>query len=141
MVGAHAKACAAWPVSHCLPRLRLVLGGAKAASSYLFWHTRGVAQPTACCGQGALREAGVTVLGGPRASQLLGLKPAPGARVEYGCNTLTLELVAGLDEAIEHIHAQGSGHTEAIVTGAGGCAVVCALRRCCDWSHMGHVGV
>ena len=59
------------------------------------------------------------MLGGPRAVKELGLAPAPGPRVEYGCNTLTLELVAGADEAVDHIHAHGSGHTEAIVTGAG----------------------
>jgi len=58
------------------------------------------------------------VLGGDRAAPRMGLGPAPSARIEYGANTLTLELVAGLDEAVEHIHANGSGHTESIITGA-----------------------
>ena len=65
-----------------------------------------------------MHSAGVTVLGGERAAAELGLRAAPSARHEYGCNTLTLELVSGIDEAVEHIHANGSGHTEAIVTGA-----------------------
>ena len=58
------------------------------------------------------------MLGGDRAAPRMGLGPAPSARIEYGANTLTLELVAGLDEAVDHIHAHGSGHTEAIITGA-----------------------
>lgn len=39
-------------------------------------------------------------------------------RHEYGEAALTLELVDSMDEAIDHIHAHGSGHTEAIITGA-----------------------
>ena len=38
-------------------------------------------------------------------------------RHEYGEAELTLELVEGMDEAIDHLHANGSGHTECIVTG------------------------
>ena len=38
-------------------------------------------------------------------------------RHEYGEAALTLELVDSMDEAIDHIHAHGSGHTEAIITG------------------------
>ena len=91
-------------------------------ASHQRWHTRCMRHVhvprTVCCLQGALCDAGVTILGGPRASEQLKLPPAPGPRVEYGCNTLTLELVPSLDEAIDHIHAHGSGHTEAIVTGA-----------------------
>lgn len=71
------------------------------------------------CGvQAALREAGISVLGGDRAAPRMGLGPAPSARIEYGSNTLTLELVSSMDEAIDHIHAHGSSHTEAIITGA-----------------------
>ena len=58
------------------------------------------------------------MLGGDRAAPRMGLGPAPSARIEYGANTLTLELVASMDEAIDHIHAHGSSHTEAIITGA-----------------------
>jgi gamma-glutamyl phosphate reductase len=42
--------------------------------------------------------------------------------IEYGDETLCVELVASLDDAIEHINAHGSGHTEAIVTTSGAAA-------------------
>lgn len=74
-----------------------------------------------CDAQAALREAGISVLGGDRAAPRMGLGPAPSARIEYGSNTLTLELVSSMDEAIDHIHAHGSSHTEAIITGATHC--------------------
>lgn len=38
-------------------------------------------------------------------------------RHEYGEAEVTLELVESMDEAIDHLHAHGSGHTECIVTG------------------------
>lgn len=65
---------------------------------------------------GALRAAGVTLHGGDRAAPALGLPPAPAPRHEYSSLDVTIELVSGLDEAIDHIHAHGSGHTEAVVT-------------------------
>lgn len=65
---------------------------------------------------GALRAAGVALHAGPRAARELGLPPAPAARHEYGSLDVTIELVSGLDEAVDHIHAHGSGHTECIVT-------------------------
>jgi delta-1-pyrroline-5-carboxylate synthetase len=64
----------------------------------------------------ALTAAGVTVHGGDRAAAALGLPPAPSARHEYSSLDVTIELVSGLDEAIEHIHTNGSGHTESIIT-------------------------
>lgn len=67
--------------------------------------------------QTALREAGVTMHGGQRSTEALGLSPAPSDRHEYGTPALTLELVDNMDEAIAHIHAHGSSHTECIVTG------------------------
>ena len=39
------------------------------------------------------------------------------SRHEYGEPELTLELVDSMEEAISHLHAHGSGHTECIVTG------------------------
>jgi glutamate-5-semialdehyde dehydrogenase len=36
--------------------------------------------------------------------------------MEYLAPILSIRIVAGLDEAIEHIHRHGSGHTDAIVT-------------------------
>ena len=35
---------------------------------------------------------------------------------EYGALTLAVRVVAGMDEALDHIHRYGSAHTEAIVT-------------------------
>jgi gamma-glutamyl phosphate reductase len=64
----------------------------------------------------ALRQAGVTLHGGPRAVSELGLPPAPAPRHEYGTLDLSVELVGGVREAIEHIHANGSGHTECVIT-------------------------
>jgi glutamate-5-semialdehyde dehydrogenase len=37
-------------------------------------------------------------------------------RAEYGDLTLAIRVVHDLDEAIDHIHGYGSGHTDAIVT-------------------------
>jgi delta-1-pyrroline-5-carboxylate synthetase len=64
----------------------------------------------------ALQDAGVTIHGGEKASTILSLPVAPSARVEWGTLDVTVELVGGLDEAIDHIHANGSGHTECIIT-------------------------
>ena len=68
----------------------------------------------------SLAPAGVTVHGGERAAAALGLPPAPSLHHEYSSLDVTLELVGSLEEAIQHIHAHGSGHTECIVTGGGG---------------------
>ena len=68
--------------------------------------------------QKQLDEAGITVLGGQEAVKEIGnLKQAPSPKHEYGNRTLTLEIVRSLDEAVDHIHSFGSGHTEAIITG------------------------
>lgn len=64
----------------------------------------------------ALQHAGVTVHGGEKASTILSLPAAPSARIEWGTLDVTVELVGGLDEAIDHIHTNGSGHTECIIT-------------------------
>lgn len=67
--------------------------------------------------QGELRENDIQIFGGEKAAHQLGLPKAPAAKHEYGEKSLTLELVDGLDEAIDHIHEFGSSHTECIVTG------------------------
>lgn len=67
----------------------------------------------------ALKDAGVTLHGGERAVAELGLSPAPSVRHEYSSLDVTIELVSSMDEAIDHIHANGSGHTESIITGDG----------------------
>jgi gamma-glutamyl phosphate reductase len=46
----------------------------------------------------------------------LGLPAAPAARHEYSSLGVTLETVEALQQAIDHIHAYGSGHTESIIT-------------------------
>jgi len=86
-------------------------------------------------------SASLQVYGGERVVALLGLPPAPSARHEYSTKEVTLEVVADLGEAVDHIHTNGSGHTEVIVTsdaaGAGrwagsarpGCACTCVRRR------------
>lgn len=66
--------------------------------------------------------------GGEKSAQILNLPPAPSVHHEYGSLALTLELVDSLDEAIDHIHAHGSAHTESIVTGrAARCFCGCFL--------------
>ena len=64
----------------------------------------------------ALREKGVKLYGGERASKALGLPLAPAAKHEYGDLEITLEIVESQDQAIDFIHTNGSGHTEAILT-------------------------
>jgi delta-1-pyrroline-5-carboxylate synthetase len=44
------------------------------------------------------------------------LPPAPSGRHEYSSLDVTLEVVPDMAAAIDHIHANGSGHTESIVT-------------------------
>ncbi|CAB9527522.1 Gamma-glutamyl phosphate reductase [Seminavis robusta] len=64
----------------------------------------------------ALRAAGVKCLGGPIAMKM-GLcdSPAQELKCEYGDLTCMVEIVEGLDEAVDWIHQYGSGHTETIV--------------------------
>lgn len=64
----------------------------------------------------ALAGADVKINGGPRACSQLGLPPAPALHHEYSCLGVTIEIVTGLDEAVDHIHKHGSGHTECILT-------------------------
>ena len=64
----------------------------------------------------ALRAAGVKCLGGPKAMKI-GLcdNPALEMKFEYGDLTCMVEVVDTMDDAIDWIHAHGSGHTECIV--------------------------
>ena len=64
----------------------------------------------------ALRASGVKCLGGPEAMKH-GLcdTPAKELKCEYGDLTCMIEVVENMDEAIDWIHAHGSGHTESIV--------------------------
>jgi delta-1-pyrroline-5-carboxylate synthetase len=67
----------------------------------------------------ALQKAGVKVYVGPQAekhSLFAGLPKAKSFSIEYGTKELTLELVDGIEQAVNHINAHSSGHTECIVT-------------------------
>lgn len=64
----------------------------------------------------SLRSAGVKCLGGPNAMKHgLSDVAAEQMKCEYGDLTCLVEIVDSVDEAIEWIHENGSGHTEAIV--------------------------
>lgn len=64
----------------------------------------------------SLRAAGVKCLGGPK-SMRSGLcdVAAESMKCEYGDLTCMVEIVEDMEEAIDFIHKNGSGHTEAIV--------------------------
>ncbi|CEF99425.1 Aldehyde dehydrogenase, C-terminal [Ostreococcus tauri] len=64
----------------------------------------------------ALRASGVELFGGPRGTKELKLPPAPALRHEYGTLQCSVELVGSMDDAIDYIHANGSGHTDCIIT-------------------------
>ncbi len=64
----------------------------------------------------ALTEAGVTLYGGPNAQTAFNLPPATNLSHEYSDLAASVAIVSTLDDAIEHIHTYGSGHTEAILT-------------------------
>jgi glutamate-5-semialdehyde dehydrogenase len=68
-----------------------------------------------------LKEAGVEIRGCSKTLALLfgsGIVPATEQdwRTEYGDLILSIKVVAGLDEAIDHVNRYGSHHTDAIVT-------------------------
>jgi glutamate-5-semialdehyde dehydrogenase len=70
---------------------------------------------------GALREAGVALHGDERARAAAGEVPIlPATEEDWDTEYLALELAVGVvdstEEAIAHINAHGSGHSEAIVT-------------------------
>ncbi len=67
---------------------------------------------------GALREKGVEVRGDQDVCALVNCVPATDEDwdTEYLALTISVRLVDGVDEAIDHINAHGSHHTDAIVT-------------------------
>ena len=66
----------------------------------------------------ALQAAGVSMCGDERTVHAIGCAAATEAdwRAEYGDLVLSIAVVDSLQEAVEHIHRHGSGHTETIVT-------------------------
>ena len=78
----------------------------------------------------ALVQAGVTMHGGPKyrewccseeakqegIAKASELSAPPALKHEYGDLGVTIELVDSMEEAIDYIHANGSGHTDAIIT-------------------------
>lgn len=70
----------------------------------------------------AARAAKITLWGGPRAAARFGLPPAESLRREYGELAMAVELVDGVGEAVAHVNAHGSGHTDVIVTEDGAAA-------------------
>eukprot|EP00898_Chlorokybus_atmophyticus_P002771 jgi/Chlat1/3495/Chrsp23S00265 len=64
----------------------------------------------------ALVKSGVTLYGGPRAEKELSLPAAPALHHEYGAAAMTVEVVGNVREAVEYVHANGSGHTESVIT-------------------------
>lgn len=65
-----------------------------------------------------LRAQSVRLLGEPESARLLG-EPLPAPEnwtTEYLDLVLAIKIVAGLDEAIDHIETHGSHHTDAIIT-------------------------
>jgi len=61
---------------------------------------------------------GCELRGDDEARQIAPMSPATEAdwRTEYLAPVLAIRLVAGIDEAIDHIATHGTGHTEAIIT-------------------------
>ena len=66
----------------------------------------------------ALESAGCRLLGCEKTRQHIDVDTASEEdwSTEYLDTLLSIRVVAGLNEAVEHIHRYGSGHTEAIVT-------------------------
>ena len=64
----------------------------------------------------ALQQAGITLFGAPRAAKMFALPAAESLRREYGNLSMTVALVGSIEEAIDHIHEYGSGHTDSIIT-------------------------
>ena len=66
----------------------------------------------------ALRNAGCEIRGDAKACAVIEALPADETdwETEYLDAVISVKIVDSLDEAVEHIHRYGSGHTEAIIT-------------------------
>ncbi|OIV98622.1 hypothetical protein TanjilG_12745 [Lupinus angustifolius] len=63
-----------------------------------------------------LKNEGVELYGGPRASALLNIAETCSFHHEHSSLACTIEIVDDVFAAIDHIHQHGSSHTECIVT-------------------------
>lgn len=63
-----------------------------------------------------LKTEGVTIYGGPRASNALDIPTADSFHHEYNSMACTVEIVDDVLAAVDHIHRHGSAHTDCIIT-------------------------
>lgn len=65
-----------------------------------------------------LKNEGVKINSGPKLTQLLTFGPPPAKTMkhEYSSLECCIEVVKDVNEAINHIHTFGSGHTDVIIT-------------------------
>ncbi|KAK9874938.1 hypothetical protein WA026_005755 [Henosepilachna vigintioctopunctata] len=65
-----------------------------------------------------LKKEGVQIYSGPKLNEILTFGPpaAKSMKHEYGSLECCIEIVKDMNEAIDHIHTFGSGHTEVIIT-------------------------
>lgn len=87
------------------------------AAETLLVHAEIAAQALPALAEG-MKAAGVTLRGCPRTQAMIDCEAADDADwdTEYLDYTLSVMVVDSLEEAIAHINAHGSGHTDAIVT-------------------------
>lgn len=85
-----------------------------------------------------LKREGVKIYSGPKLNQLLTFGPpaAKSLKHEYGALECCIEIVKDLDDAVNHIHTYGSGHTEVIVTENGTIFITCMWMCVCVFVNI-----